>query len=68
MTIPEGEALDRELKEAYRVYQRNIRAVDQLVYQITRGARDGVPERELLQLALQALEKCTIPGPPPADR
>ena len=54
----QGEALEEKLKEVYRLYQRNIRAVDPLVYQITLGARGGVPEEELLKLASEALEKC----------
>ncbi len=52
------EALEDKLKEVYRLYQRNIRAVDSLVYQITIGARGGMPEEELLEMAAEALEKC----------
>ncbi len=53
-----NEALEDKLKEVYKLYQRNIRAVDSLVYQITIGARGGMPEEELLELAAEALEKC----------
>ncbi|MBR2822884.1 MAG: hypothetical protein IKE24_04285 [Clostridia bacterium] len=52
------DALAEKMKAVYRLYQRNIRAVDPLVYQITLGARNGVPEEELLKLAAEALEKC----------
>ena len=45
------------LKEAYHYYQRNIHAADQLIYRITLGARGNVPERELLGMALEALDR-----------
>lgn len=56
--IPEREETDERLREAYRLYQRNIRAVDPLVYRITLGARQGTAEEELLALALEALDRC----------
>ena len=55
---PESGEPDERLREAYRLYQRNIRAVDPLVYRITLGARQGTPEEELLALALEALDRC----------
>ena len=42
--MPRGEALERALAGAYRVYQYNIRQTDELIYRITKGAREGVPE------------------------
>ena len=54
----EKEPLGEKLKEVYKLYQRNIRAVDPLVYQITLGARSGMPEEELLAMAAEAMEKC----------
>lgn len=54
----EKELLAEKLKEVYKLYQRNIRAVDPLVYQITLGARNGMPEEELLAMAAEAMEKC----------
>ncbi|MBQ3705877.1 MAG: hypothetical protein II888_05415 [Clostridia bacterium] len=59
--IPEGEELDRELEKAYRFYQRNVRATEELVHQMILGARGDMPEEELLRQALQALEKCSFP-------
>ena len=56
--MEEKELLAEKLKEVYKLYQRNIRAVDPLVYQITLGARNGMPEEELLKMAAEALEKC----------
>lgn len=56
--MPEGEELTKALAEAYKRYQRNIRAADEDVYRLTLGARQGVPEKELLALALATLEKC----------
>ncbi len=61
--MPQGEELERELARAYRVYQFNIRQTDGLIYRITRGAREGVPEGELLEMALTALSRCRFsPG------
>ena len=56
--MPRGEALERALAGAYRVYQYNIRQTDELIYRITKGAREGVPEGELLQTAMTALSRC----------
>ena len=54
----EKELLGEKMKEVYKLYQRNIRAVDPLVNQITLGARSGMPEEELLAMAAEAMEKC----------
>ena len=51
------EELAEKVKEVYRRYQTNIRAVDPLVYQITLGARNGRSEEELLGLAMEAIGK-----------
>jgi len=56
--MPRGEALERALAGAYRVYQYNIRQTDELIYRITKGAREGVPEGELLEMAMTALSRC----------
>ncbi len=55
---PGSEALKEKMKDVYKLYQRNIRAVDPLVYRITLGARNGVPEEELLRMAAEAMDKC----------
>ena len=54
---PKGEELDRAMAEAYRYYQQNILHAGQLVYQITLGTRNGMDEKELLRLALRALDR-----------
>ena len=53
----EKDLLAEKLKEVYKLYQRNIRKVDPLVYQITLGARNGVSEEELLSMALETIKK-----------
>ena len=55
---PDTAELMEKLKDVYRLYQRNIRAVDSLVYRMTLGARQGMPEEELMKLAAEAAEKC----------
>ena len=55
---PEKEALREQLNAVYRLYQRNIRTADASVYRITKGAREGTAEEELLEIALDVLEKC----------
>ena len=32
-----------------------------MIYSLTRGAREGMPERELLETALEALKRCRLP-------
>lgn len=61
-SIPEGDELVEALNQAYRLYQANIRAADELVYRLTKGARGDVPEKELLAIALEALDRCRLPG------
>ena len=61
VSMPEGEALEQELAKAYRLYQENIRETGELIFQLTKGAREGVPEGELLDIALQALGRCRFP-------
>ncbi len=56
--IPEGEELEKLLAQAYRLYQDNIRETGSLIFDLTRGAREGMPEKELLEIALRGLEKC----------
>lgn len=58
--IPEGEELEQALARAYRVYQGNVRRTDEAVYRITRGAREGMSERELLEIAVDAMERCAF--------
>ena len=60
LRIPQGKTLEEAMKDAYLVYQTNVRAVDELVYRITKGAREGMPEEELLEMALQALDRCSF--------
>ena len=52
-----GEELTEKVNAVYRRYQKNVRAVDPLVYAITWGARNGKSEEELLEMALEAIEK-----------
>ncbi len=59
--IPEGEALEAALAKAYRLYQGNVRRTEQMIYSLTKGAREGMPERELLETALEALKRCRLP-------
>ena len=51
------EELAEKVNEVYLRYQKNIRAVDSLVYQITLGARNGKREEEILETALEAVGK-----------
>lgn len=57
---PEGEALDRALAEAYMVYQDNVRAAANRIFEITIGARNGRPEKELLEMTLDVLGRCRL--------
>ena len=72
LRLPQGKTLEEAMKDAYRVYQANVRAADELVYRITKGAREGVPEGELLDMALQALARCRFSAesgaPDPEER
>lgn len=57
-TIPEGEELEKALAEAYRVYQGNILRTGGLIYELTRGAKGGMPVKELIGIAEKAAERC----------
>ena len=46
------------MAQAYRVYQANVRATDEGIYTLTMGARSGVPEGRLLEIAVDLLHKC----------
>ena len=56
--IPQGKDLDRALAAAYRVYQDNVRETGSLIFDLTKGAREGRSEKELLEIALRALDRC----------
>ena len=47
------------MEQAYKTYQNNIRKADELIYEITKGARGGVPERDLLLMAVEAIARMT---------
>ena len=47
------------MEEAYKTYQNNIRKADQLIYDITKGARGDVPDRKLLLMAVEAIARMT---------
>ena len=47
------------MEQGYKIYQENIRKADQLIYDITKGARGDVPERELLLMAVEAIARMT---------
>jgi hypothetical protein len=47
------------MEQAYKTYQENIRRADQLIYDITKGAKADVPERELLLMAVEAIARMT---------
>ncbi len=61
--IPEGKALEEAMNQAYRLYQDNVRAAGERIFQLTKGAREGLPEKELLGIALEALDRCRFPDP-----
>ena len=45
------------LKKAYGWYQGNIRKAGSLVYDLTKGARSGMSDEALLEIALEAIER-----------
>lgn len=47
------------MAEAYKTYQRNIRRAEELIYDITKGAREGVSEHDLLIMAVEAIARMT---------
>ena len=60
-SMPAGAELEKAMARAYRVYQDNVRETGELVFRLIKGARDGVPEKELLETALEALSRCRSP-------
>lgn len=60
--MPQGEELERAMAAAYRVYQDNVRETGSLIFDLTKGAREGRSEKELLEIALAALDKCRFGG------
>ena len=58
ISIPEGEALTREMAEIYRVYQTNILRTEVDQFRLAKGAKGDLSERELLEIALEALDRC----------
>lgn len=60
MSEPSQEAIDPfSMEEAYKTYQKNIRRSEELIYAITKGARSGVSEHELLLMAVEAVSRLT---------
>jgi hypothetical protein len=55
---PSGETLEKEMEKAYRLYQENIRRTGDLIYRLTKGAKDGTPEKELIRIAEEAAKRC----------
>ncbi len=47
------------LEQAYKTYQNNIRKSDQLIYDLTKGARGDVSEHDLLLMAVEAIARMT---------
>ena len=47
------------MEQAYKTYQENIRKADQLIYDLTKGARGGVSERDLLLMAVEIIARMT---------
>ena len=59
-TKDSAEAFDPfSMEQAYKTYQNNIRKADELIYEITKGARGDVPERDLLLMAVEAIARMT---------
>ena len=47
------------MEQAYKTYQTNIRRAEQLIYDITKGARGDVSEHNLLLMAVEAIARMT---------
>lgn len=58
MEMPQGEALEKAMAAAYKVYQENIRDTGELIYRLSRGAKGDMPEKELLEIAMEAVSRC----------
>ena len=56
--LEENRELREKMTQAYRVYQHNVRQADSLVYELTKGARGDVPEGKLLEIVIEALDRC----------
>ena len=56
---PETEVDPFSMEQAYKTYQENIRKADQLIYDITKGARGDVSEHDLLLMAVEAIARMT---------
>ncbi len=47
------------MAQAYKTYQENIRKADQLIYDLTKGARGDVSEHDLLLMAVEIIARMT---------
>ena len=47
------------MEQAYKTYQDNIRRSEELIYEITKGARGDVSEHDLLLMAVEAISRMT---------
>jgi len=47
------------MEQAYKTYQNNIRRAEELIYEITKGARGDVSEHDLLLMAVEAIARMT---------
>ncbi len=56
---PEAEVDPFSMEQAYKTYQDNIRKADQLIYDLTKGARGDVSEHDLLLMAVEAIARMT---------
>ena len=57
---PDAAPLDPfSMEQAYKTYQNNIRRSEELVYEITKGARGDVSEHDLLLMAVEAIARMT---------
>lgn len=55
-----GTAVDPfSMEQAYKTYQNNIRKAEELIYDITKGARGDVSEHDLLLMAVEAISRMT---------
>ena len=60
-SIPSAEAFTDpfSMEQAYKTYQDNIRKAGQLVFDLTKGARSGLPEHDLLLMAVEIIGRMT---------
>ncbi len=56
---PQTEVDPFSMEQAYKTYQENIRRADQLIYDITKGARGDASEHDLLLMAVEAIARMT---------